>query len=878
MKDCLERPSRRQTLITTRCTLLLALACLGLGGGAVRAASIVSPAQLDLDREVLPWDKPGSDLVGNAGDPDYLDFAGNTTFPADSLREALMNSPGYLMASHHAARRAPFLALLERKVTDGYKSCGFPEPRVTVSYDEKTGRVKVQIVEGKRFMCGEVKVSGVSKTVASGVVERLTKPSPDGTDNNSSPTGDRSGTRTEEKKAGDGVSVKTTAYMELTPAKAENPLTPGRKPRKERFVWQPGKPAGFCEAAWRDLEFDTKEVLAENGFFFAKVSLHPKLVPETGLADLMVEVTELGPPGVLSTIEVSGNEKNSASEIKQFLGLKPGMKITRALLEAAEQKLWDSGRFRYYELKPEPDPGAGPASPQTRLQISVVEFDFAPKLTDTLSRSQQALLRLCDWLSDFASRPEQDAVFSVSSQDVPLPLDIEAALSPTRGALLQFKGPAFKAPGYAYSFLFATNTLGLFAPQRGSKLLAVKSNILVEIHFRIVPLPPGSDQRFNLTFAAGWRMVPPEEAATRPPLGLDFLLAPAAFLSLADTLGDDITFDGNTCSVVTSNLVMKFDAETGRVGEMRFDNGPAVGHLSFVTNGFTRALANLNASSASLTNQFSGERPFSSLVSFVGGELARLAFLDRAVTNLTATERAQAVGALCRLLDAPVLAPIDRKVKEQASQPLTEFSVPPDEVDVALGRNNIFALFSGIVFRHCNEWFPKYSWPWTMARESVLLLGSQGAYIDAELTRLINSESTGPLGCLALSAGLSRMGSPAAKEFATRGLTRLGAAGFKADYRLLFEGDTGLVKTVANMAEVLRTLPPEQLAALVKTLPPTEAKFVRECAQALQAQPKAPLPAVLGPALDQYWEQSLRSQVRAKLLDLANRRPKGVSS
>jgi hypothetical protein len=199
-------------------------------------------------------------------------------------------------------------------------------------------------------------------------------------------------------------------------------------------------------------------------------------------------------------------------------------------------------------------------------------------------------------------------------------------------------------------------------------------------------------------------------------------------------------------------------------------------------------------------------------------------------------------------------------------------------VDLALGRNSIFALCSGFVFRHCNDWFPKYSWPWTMARESVLLLGSQGAYVDAELTRLINSEATGPLGCLALSAGLSRMGSPAAKEFATRGLTRLGVAGFRADYRLLFEGDTGLAKTAANMAEILRTMPSDQLAALVKTLPPPEARLVRESADALRAQPKAPLESTLGPALDHYWEQSLRRHVRTRLLDLANRRPAGVSS
>jgi hypothetical protein len=105
------------------------------------------------------------------------------------------------------------------------------------------------------------------------------------------------------------------------------------------------------------------------------------------------------------------------------------------------------------------------------------------------------------------------------------------------------------------------------------------------------------------------------------------------------------------------------------------------------------------------------------------------------------------------------------------------------------------------------------------------------------LNRLLSSDSTGPVGRLTLAAGLSRMNSPATQVVAASGLTHLRSADFRADCRLLFEGDSGLAKTVANMAEILRILPPSQLAALSKALPAPEGQLLKECAEAVRAQP-----------------------------------------
>jgi hypothetical protein len=647
-------------------------------------------------------------------------------------------------------------------------------------------------------------------------------------------------------------------------------LTPSHKP-SQGFLWQPGHPAGFCAAASQDLETETMEVLAEHGFFFSKVALHPELVPASGLADLFIEVTALGPAGTLSAIEISGNRKNSEAELRQFLGFKPGMLVTRKLLEEAEQKLWQSGRFRSYELRPQPDPDPGAAPNHIRLECKVAEFDSTPKLTEALSRQEQAMIQLCNWLSAFPSRPQEDAVFSLKMDESFLPGDLDLVLSPKRGVLLQITDSKFRTQGYSYSVLLTPGAVKVFAPRRGSQLLLANSNIVVESFLRLTPTPPEEENRFTFTAGAGWQSVPSSEVELHAPLSIDLTLAPAAFLGLAADRKDAFKIEGRTCSMVNSNVVLEFDARTGRLAEFRSDGPWGTASLRFATNSFDQAAQRLEAGSLPATNRMaSNAHPLAAFVGFVMTELAQLSWLDSVTTNLTATERQQAVGALCRLLDPAVLQPLDSGAWSTSDKDQDAFSIPPDATVPALRQDSLLAQLAGVGFSYFNHWFPKYSWPWTMAHESVSFLAHREDYVDAELTRLIKSDSTGPLGCLALASVLSRIGSPAAGRFADRGLSCLRAADFRADCRLLFEGDSGLAKTVANMAEVLRTMPPGELNALVKALPASEARLLRECAEALRATPKGPMATTLAPALDRYWDESLRASVRSKLRSLVN--------
>ena len=78
-------------------------------------------------------------------------------------------------AAHPQAQRQQFLDTLRQRVRSGYLRGGFPDPKVAVSYNETAGRAGVDIVEGARFRCGAVAVTGVSRSLASAITDRLTK-------------------------------------------------------------------------------------------------------------------------------------------------------------------------------------------------------------------------------------------------------------------------------------------------------------------------------------------------------------------------------------------------------------------------------------------------------------------------------------------------------------------------------------------------------------------------------------------------------------------------------------------------------------------------------------------------------------------------------
>ncbi len=822
--------------------------------------------------EVMPWDRPGSTLVGNASDPANLRFSANTTFSDQELRDALMLCPAYLLGSHQMAPREEFLELLGKKVRSGYQFGGFPEPRVTVSYDTDTKQVSVQITEGRRFRCGEIKVNGLEAALARELSGRLSEwhvPAPGFDQKPGSAEQKRESTGANFSAGNDEFSLR--AHAQLTePAQPVNPLKPSGDPRKHPLLWVRGKPAHFGEEARGEFELTVKDVLAEHGFFFPKLEIRTEPDPEHGTAGLVVTVKELGPPGILSAILISGNRTNSQEDIQQFLGLSPGMQLTRARLDEAEQKLWRSGRFRDYVLKPMPVEAGEQAASRIRLNLKVTELEDVPSLKAPLSREQEALRKLALWLENNLPKTNADTVVSARANGSNALADgsLKVILSPSRGLFFDLTTPAAKKGPIAFSAVTEKNHFMLMDRQRGLEWSAADSNLMASAFLRLLPDPVNPDKPFNFTMGAGWNHHEPDEGEVVQPWTLDVTLAPAAFVLLAGNSNDSYRFAGDECTVSMSNSVMRFDEKTGRLAEVTGRREGVTLTIQFRPRAFEEEAGKLEALAGALTNRYRAGHAFSTFIAFAGEELAQLELTNGMATNLTALERGQAVRALVRLCSPLVLEPIDRAAAPPAIASDASFNIPADETDKSLSANTLFLIAESVVFKHADEWFPRYSWPWTLARETTFMLASRGEYADAELNRLMKSEDTGPLGYLAMAQGLAWLGSPGAKGVATHGLTHLTTAEFEADCRLLFVGDSALARLFANLAAAVRDLPREELAALAKALPPAEAALLTSSAEALRANPKGDLASTLTPVLNRYWEQALRSHVRSRLLYL----------
>jgi hypothetical protein len=194
------------------------------------------------------------------------------------------------------------------------------------------------------------------------------------------------------------------------------------------------------------------------------------------------------------------------------------------------------------------------------------------------------------------------------------------------------------------------------------------------------------------------------------------------------------------------------------------------------------------------------------------------------------------------------------------------FSIPMNDMDRAMAQNSIASLFSGFAFNWSGKLFPKYSWPWTAAREAAFVLANQGRYTSAELDRLFESDDTGPIGSLVIAHLLALANSPeGAKNAATRGLTRLSAEDFLRDCGLFLEGKSGLAVSFAEMVKALRALPENELKALLAVMPEGETTLIREAASALREKPDSPQAVVLRPVLSKYWNTTLRAKVREAL-------------
>jgi len=786
--------------------------------------------------------------VGEYYDLKRVVFEGNQTFPAEALRQGLKDMLDFFEISHPLAPRDAYLEAIAQKLLLGYQHLGFAEAQIEARHDALAAQIKVKVVEGPRFVCGGVKVIGVTNVPAAAIIERLTL----------SPVATQSVQR-------------AFAFQDIAPA--TSPLTGELSEQSEpaEAPWVKGEPAPFSEVDVRQMKAQVTAVLHEHGFLFAKANV--LVVPDKAArtAELRAEVLAEGPRGVIDRIEVTGNKKNSTEAVLRYLDLKPGMELPSLLVARIEDRLWRAARFLTYKVSlGSPDDGG-----RVPLQIQVVEYDEAPPLEQAFSRIEEVMLKLREWLSKL-DESREDMLVSLSGLPAPAP-EGEFVLSPRNGlAVLTTEATQQTTARDEYALVFKAGLAGFYSQAGGRKLLIACPKQQLKVFLKVSSKPAVSNQApFDLALGAGFSQSKQKGLAAA---GYRFELAlpPVSCMGMAHRWDCASWFDGDVLIRSNATLLVKLDSRTGRIIEFRTisDKGKGMIQLRFERGAFDRIAQRIEAGTASLPNVCDTNAPLSSGVAFLTEEILSSKYLEPFLRSRVSAETAMRLPGLIRQLKlGEVLEPLNRllgKPNALAGED-ADFSIPVDLDLEGATRSDLVGLIVGWFLRRSDELFTARTWPWTLMREASLTVQGKGRYTSQALAEIYESGETGPLGHLAVARMLRKLQPPLAQKFAARGLERLSAEDFRRDCRLFLTGDSISSQCCERLAAALREMDDEQVALLAKLQSPARGEFVRECARRLRAAKGQPVLETLAPALDLYWEKELKEQVanllRAQAVD-----------
>jgi ankyrin repeat protein len=767
--------------------------------------------------------------VGEAGDADRIVFEGLETFSAADIRAGLAQRPGFQLASHPQANRLEFLKELGSLVESGYEAAGFPDVKAEARYDEAAWQVRVKVSEGPRYRGGRIRVEGAKRASEKELVAWLTQPA----------SGDQ-----------------------------KERLVEGPE-RPKHALWVRGEPADFSAVRAKVLTEQLQACLAEQGLFFAKVAATLERDPTIRTADLRIRIEREGPAGVVGEVEVTGTQRNQPGDIVRYLGLTEGAKLSATRLAEARQRLQDSGRFWAFSITPCVVGGDMPASERVKLQIAVREVEGVPQLVEKLSAEQQACVRLARWLEEFAKRDEDLRLTLKFWRDESATWGAVARVVVSPKAGLQVNTELLRKEG--------STELGFRADQQKIQLCSWASRTKLEapnehqVNWTLHLLGAASDaektnSHFNLTLTGGLQARQETGGAPKGPvLTSDVRIAPAAFLEQLAHSNSWCRIRSGQLVLTNSALVLRADARTGRLIELRYamDGGEAMLESG---KGFWRdASAPFARRAAPLPNLYQPDHGISALCGFALDETTRWLLQQAPADSTENRQRELALRGASRLAHSLVLPSLDEMFAGPAT---TSFDIPMEAWETSPNGNPFLTMLVGWTGDWSKQLFPKYSWPWTVGREMGFVLQSQGRYTSEEFDRLYNSNDTGPVGCLVIGSLLDYLNLSGAPSFAQRGRERLDTASFLRDAGLLFRGDKGLSRGVDRVAEALRELPQEEVEALAALLPEAKGALLRESAAALRAHPNEAVEGVLAPALARYWEASLRAEVRDGLIRL----------
>ena len=780
-------------------------------------------------------------LVGPLSDLSRMKIRGLQTFTKDEVRKGLSADFEVLLAAHPLAPLEDLPTVVRLRLLAGLQHGGFAEAEVRTEIDSEGKRLIATVSEGPRYVNGSVRIENAKQIDVDRLTQRLTEQYPP-------------------KRAAAPV------FDPATPGRVVRWLDKdGKNVALADPVWTTDKPARMDTASHKAYEGKVKEALEDLGFRDAAFDVRLQPNREKRQVELVVWLRDEGDSATLGKIEIQGNERDSTEAIIDYMKLPIGTLMTRRRETQLRYDLYRSGRYTSIEVKLTKTP----FDQQHVLHLAVKESPFSPPIDQSLTREEEALLKMGRWLANAKAWPS-DMVVRACKEEIEATFTVAAG----DGVVVSLRSLGSNAVG-PIALVASPQEIGCYPAQREIYLKAATPATIVtwSMAYSVNDKPKEEGSKEPLQFAVGLGIQGKKKEEASAPFRVEFRVTPAACIAFAHTHNPKLTWEDDRLVVESEKGRIELDGNDGRLIHLRGISSDGEVEITFVDNGFAEARDATHQGADGGENLFDAKRPLRSMFDFLLHEDMHNEWMSvlRAIEKDELTQsKLDAFGAWSKFIAMGVLDPIDEYLAARAWEDDSEdeFKLPPT---VPNSPNAWTLAGAALVIPGADALFPRDSWPWTVWRETCFVVAGRGKYTGRQLQRAVVSEDFGPVGLLVVSSLVDRMSRQASQTLAHRGTQRLSVAEFRRDYEPLLDETRITGKCIRRACEILRELSPAELRELQARTPDPWRPPFEAFSNELRRETDRPIDQAMPAALDAAWKAGLSDIIEQILIKTRDR-------
>ena len=418
--------------------------------------------------------------------PSSLRLTGTASVPAQRIRQCLAGDFQYCLAVAEGCSAEQYAKLVEERIAEGYRAAGYADVEVRAAREQARGEWQVRVTEGPRYLFGRVLPEGNRNLSTQAITDALSQ-----------------------FQDMEGELAATPGSLSAVAATSLGRIKP---------PWRPGEPADVSKVNMAKVVARVGKAYASAGYFATSFDMEEERRTEGRQAflDLRLRFRDTLPHARLTSVTVTGLDRNTRDDLLRTLGIAEGEPITLQMVEDARARLKECARFRTSEIVQKM---AGEELGAVSLAIRVEEMPGVPPLNEPFPPVKRVLQAVCRRLN----APEEwreDLVV-----DVRRPGGATAAtlvFRPNEGILVS----AAIAEGRSVRFMADTSGIRAFVRANdGTRTWVFPSIGQVLATVKVVPIAdPDSERKWTLTMGVG--------ASTQDsgvPFKAEIDIAPSAF-------------------------------------------------------------------------------------------------------------------------------------------------------------------------------------------------------------------------------------------------------------------------------------------------------------------------------------------------------------